>query len=160
MDRYSWFSVLHVVDWTTLQEKNAKKLDVWKGGSMSIAGRTTPINSTLSSTYIYHMSMYLLPKTVTNILDKQRRTFFWQGGGQKRKYHLVKWETICKNKKKGGLGIKDIKKWILAYYASGGGSWTLNLEFGRTLLKPNTSKQLQSVLWNTKLIIHRFGKTS
>lgn len=54
--------------------------------------------------------MYLLPKTTVKSLDKQRRTFFWQGGGQKRKYHLVKWEIICKSKKKGGLGIKDIRK--------------------------------------------------
>jgi hypothetical protein len=43
-------------------------------------------------------------------LDKQRRTFLWQEGGQKRKYHLVRWETICQSKKKGGLGVKDIQK--------------------------------------------------
>ena len=36
--------------------------------------------------------------------------FFWQGGGTKRKYHLVRWETVCKSKHKGGLGIKYIKK--------------------------------------------------
>lgn len=35
-------------------------------------------------------------------------------GGQKRKYHLVKWEIICKSKKKGGLGIKDIRKMNLS----------------------------------------------
>jgi hypothetical protein len=56
------------------------------------------------------MSIYLLPKTTVAKLDKQRRTFFWQGGGVKRKYHLVKWETICKNKENGGLGVKDIHK--------------------------------------------------
>lgn len=82
-------SRLHVADWLPLQDKNGKKLDTWKGGSMSIAGRTTLINSTLSSSFIYHMSMYLFPKTTVKALDKQRRTFFWQGGGQKRKYHLV-----------------------------------------------------------------------
>jgi hypothetical protein len=54
--------------------------------------------------------MYLLPKTVTDKLDKQRRTFFWQGNGLKRKYHLVKWETICQSKEKGGLGIKGIRR--------------------------------------------------
>lgn len=77
---------------------------------MSIAGRTTLINSSLTSTFIYHMSMYLLPKTTVKSLDKQRRLFFWRGNNTKRKYHLVKWEVICKNKKKGGLGIKDIRK--------------------------------------------------
>ena len=30
--------------------------------------------------------------------------------GTKRKYHLLKWEKICKNKKKGGLGIKNLRK--------------------------------------------------
>ena len=51
---------------------------------LSMAGRLTLINSNLSSTFIYHMSMYLLPKTTTDTLDKQRRTFFWQENGQKK----------------------------------------------------------------------------
>ena len=62
-------SKLHVADWTHLVEKNKKKLDIWKGSAMSIAGRTTLINSSLTSTFIYHMSM-------VEDLDKQRRTFF------------------------------------------------------------------------------------
>jgi len=75
-----------------------------------MAGRVTLINSSLSSTSIYHMSMYLLPKTIADTLDKQRRTFLWSGNALKKKYHLVRWETICKSKKKGGLGIKNIRK--------------------------------------------------
>jgi len=77
---------------------------------MSIAGRTTLISSSLNNSPTYHMSVHLLPKTVINKLEKIRRKFFWQGGGTKRKYHLVKWEIICKSKKKGGLGIKDLRK--------------------------------------------------
>ena len=79
-------------------------------GTMSIAGRSTLINSSLNNAPIYHMSIYLLPKTIVHKLDKIRRRFFWQGGGTKKKYHLVKWEKICKHKKKGGLGIKDVRK--------------------------------------------------
>jgi len=101
---------LHIKDWVPLQEKNLKKLSTWKGSSLSMAGRLTLINSSLSSTFIYHMSMYFLPKTTTQILDKQRRTFFWQGNGSKKKYHLIQWKVICKSKHKGGLGIKDIRK--------------------------------------------------
>ena len=92
-----------------------KKLAAWKGDSLSIAGRTTLINANLSSSFIYHMSMYLLPKTITKKLDGQRRSFFWQGGSQKRKYHLVRWTTICKSKRKGGLGIKDIRKMNISF---------------------------------------------
>jgi hypothetical protein len=51
---------------------------------------------------VYQMSIYLLPKTVVYRLDKIRRTFFWQGGGTKKKYYLIKWPKICKSKKKGG----------------------------------------------------------
>jgi hypothetical protein len=72
---------------------------------MSIAGRTTLINSSLTNALIYHMSMYLVPKTVVSELDKQRRTFFWQGGSTKRKYHLLRSPVICLDKK-GGLGLK------------------------------------------------------
>lgn len=60
------------------------------------------------------MSVYLLPKTVIKELDKVRRTFFWQGGQTKKKYHLVRWTKICKSKRKDGLGIKDIRKMNLS----------------------------------------------
>ena len=100
----------HVKDWTPLEEKNLKKLSTWKESSLSMAGRLTLINSSLSSSFIYHMSMYLLPKTTIDFLDKQRMTFLWQGNGSKKKYHLIKWEVICKSKYKGGLGIKNIRK--------------------------------------------------
>jgi hypothetical protein len=93
-------SRLHVKDWANLEEKNKKKLFDWKGSSLSMAGRVTLINSSLSSTFIYHMSMYLLPKTTTDALDRQRRSFLWRGNGSKKKYHLVKWDTTCKSKKR------------------------------------------------------------
>jgi hypothetical protein len=70
---------LHVIDWLPLLEKNAKRLDIWKGSSMSIAGRSTLISSSLNNAPIYHMSIYLLPKTVIKELDKVRRTFFCKG---------------------------------------------------------------------------------
>ena len=60
------------------------------------------------------MSMYLLPKITTKILDKQRRKFLWQGNSLKKKYHLVKWSKVCQSKKAGRLGIKDIRKMNLS----------------------------------------------
>ena len=58
--------------------------------------------------------MYLLPKIIIDALDKQRRSFFWQGGGVKKKYHLVKWDSLCKSMKKSGLGLKDTRKMNLS----------------------------------------------
>lgn len=103
-------SRLHLGDWAPLIDKSYKKLDVWKGSSMSIAARSTLISSCLSNSPLYQMSMYMLPKTISEKIYKIRRTFFWQGGGTKKKYHLVKWVKICKSKRRGGLGIKDLRK--------------------------------------------------
>lgn len=102
-------SRLKVIDWLPLIDKSYKRLDVWKGGTLSTAGRSTLISDSLNNSPMYHMSVYLLPKTTVNHLDKIRRTFFWQGRESKRKYHLVRWEIICKSKRKGGLGIKDLR---------------------------------------------------
>jgi hypothetical protein len=69
------------------------------------------INGSLSSSSISHMSMFLMQKKTTiKNLDKMRRKFFWQGGSLKKKYHLVRWTMVCKDKRKGGLGIKDLRK--------------------------------------------------
>jgi hypothetical protein len=54
--------------------------------------------------------MFLPPKTTLKKMDKARRKKFWQGGQLKNKYHLVRWEKNCKSKKKGGLGIKNLRK--------------------------------------------------
>jgi hypothetical protein len=46
-------STLHIADWLPLIEKSKKKLDIWKGGAMSIAGRKTLIDSSLNNAPIY-----------------------------------------------------------------------------------------------------------
>ena len=103
-------SRLRVADCIPLVEKINKRLDGWKGSSLSLGGRLTLLNACLSSIPIYCMSMSLLHKTIIKKIDVIRKRFFWQGGGTKRKYHLVKWSRICQTKEKGGLGVKDQRK--------------------------------------------------
>jgi hypothetical protein len=69
---------------------------------MSIARKTTLIDSSLSNAPIYHMSIYLMLKTIVKHLDKIRRSFFWQGGRTKKKYHLIKWIKLVSIKKRLG----------------------------------------------------------
>lgn len=56
------------------------------------------------------MSMFLLNKNFIEKMDKHHRHFFWHKGKNKRAYHLVKWSRICRSKRIGGLGIKDLSK--------------------------------------------------
>jgi hypothetical protein len=92
---------LRVIGWVQLEEKLGKNLDTWQGNFLSFGGRTVLINVNLPNTPIYHMSMFLLPKTMIKRMDKLRRKIFWQGESLKKKYHLVKWSKICSLKRKG-----------------------------------------------------------
>ena len=50
-------SRIRVADWLPLDEKMLKRLDGWKGGALSMGGRLTLLNSSLSSIPTYSMSM-------------------------------------------------------------------------------------------------------
>ncbi|RVX09618.1 putative ribonuclease H protein [Vitis vinifera] len=41
-------------------------------------------------------------------IRKLQRDFLWGGGTLERKAHLVKWEVVCVDKEKGGLGIRKL----------------------------------------------------
>ena len=102
-------SKLLVADLVPLHEKLEKHLDGWKDKSSSIGGRYVLIQSALCGVPIYHMSMYLLPDTNIEKMSKVIRKFFWQGNATKKKYYMVKWNLITKPKRKGGLGLKNMK---------------------------------------------------
>ena len=43
-------------------------------------------------------------------IAKVQRDFLWNDSVDKKKYHLVRWETVCQPIDKGGLGICSIEK--------------------------------------------------
>jgi hypothetical protein len=69
-------SRLRIADWIGLEENFDKRLETWKENCLSMAGRITLIDACLTNSPIYHMSMYLLPKTTIKKLDAKRRRFF------------------------------------------------------------------------------------
>jgi hypothetical protein len=76
-------SILHMADWMSICEKMIKRLDDWKGSSLSLGGRLVLINSCLSNLLVYDMSMYWLHVSVINKMDTARKRFFWQGEYEK-----------------------------------------------------------------------------
>ncbi|KAK2648316.1 hypothetical protein Ddye_015805 [Dipteronia dyeriana] len=46
--------------------------------------------------------------SVSKRIEGLQRSFFWGDGCEKRKIHAVKWESLCKERKRGGLGIGSI----------------------------------------------------
>jgi hypothetical protein len=53
-------------------------------------------------------------------MNSVRSKFFWQGAGEDFKYHMASWESLCRPKDQGGLGIINtqimneclLTKWI------------------------------------------------
>ncbi|KAL2248000.1 UNVERIFIED_CONTAM: hypothetical protein Sindi_2652300 [Sesamum indicum] len=56
---------------------------------------------------LYWSSAFILPKKVTNEIEKRLRTFLWKGTTNSG-YAKVAWKDLCRLKDEGGIGFKDI----------------------------------------------------
>lgn len=64
-----------------------------------MAGRTTLAKASLGSISNHVMQYIKLSSHVTNQIDRIQRNFIWGTTIEKRKIHLVKWDTITNPKK-------------------------------------------------------------
>ena len=78
---------------------------------LSIGGRLTLMNATLTAMPMYMMQTFLLPKWVTKKIDQIRRRFLWHGhrNQKTRGMNLIAWEFVIKPKVMGGLGVLDLE---------------------------------------------------
>jgi hypothetical protein len=74
------------------------------------AGRLELVNSVLSSLPTYAMCTLQVPVAVLEYIDRARRHCLWRGSESNAKMKpLVAWKKCCKSKKKGGLGIINLR---------------------------------------------------
>ncbi|XP_074305634.1 uncharacterized protein LOC141640854 [Silene latifolia] len=81
---------------------------------LSYAGRVALIKAVLSTLHNYWARIFILPKTILAKIDSLCRQFLWHDNDFKESPALVAWEQICKAKKKGGLGLKNLYCWNIA----------------------------------------------
>ncbi|KAL4204981.1 hypothetical protein AMTRI_Chr01g134900 [Amborella trichopoda] len=65
--------------WDSLVERFTWKFASWKVTYVSFGGRITLIRATLASIPIYYMSMFQIPFSVIQILEKLMRDLLWSG---------------------------------------------------------------------------------
>lgn len=68
------------------------------------------IKAVIQAIPTYTMSCFKLPKGLIKELETLIRKFWWGYSGNSKKVHWVKWERLCEDKEKGGMGFKDIEK--------------------------------------------------
>jgi hypothetical protein len=112
-------------------EKVAKRVPPWKRNHMSSGARLILSNSCLSSLPTYTMRFYLLPQDTHRKMDSVRSRFFWRGAEENFKYHMMRWEAVCRPKCFADLGLVNtqvfneclIPKWIWKIYNKKGSLW-------------------------------------
>ncbi|GJV32919.1 RNA-directed DNA polymerase, eukaryota, reverse transcriptase zinc-binding domain protein [Tanacetum coccineum] len=78
---------------------------------LSYAGRLQLIASILSSMQVYWASVFMLPKSVVNDINKLLKGFLWCQGELSKGKAKVAWKQVCKPKDEGGLRIKNLSLW-------------------------------------------------
>jgi hypothetical protein len=119
-------STLKMADSEGLIGTVGHRVDPWQGRFMSSAARLTLINSSLSSLTTFMMGLFLLAEGTHAGFDKHLARFFWEGIGDKRKFHWVNWPAVCRPKDQGGLGVINsrymnialMSKWIWRLFDS------------------------------------------
>lgn len=84
------------------------KLASWKGRLLNKPGRLTLTNAVITSIPSYGMQLQWYPQNVCDMLDKFARNFIWRVN-MDRGVNMVKWSTITKPRKLGGLGVRTAR---------------------------------------------------
>lgn len=111
---------LGIAAFSDIYNKMRKRLDPWKGKNLTSGGRLILTNSCLNSLPIYTMGFYQIPAGGHGKMDSIRSNFFWRGADNKFKYHMARWEAVCRWEDQGDLGVINTRimndcllvKWI------------------------------------------------
>lgn len=128
---------ISIIFWKPVVDIMKSKLSDWKGRLLSIGGRISLMNSTLSNLLVYNLSFFKIPIKVINEIHLIQRKFLWYGTEEKRGVYWISWESICRSKEVGALGIKDIaglnkalfSKWLWRFSCEKDATWTCIIQF-------------------------------
>ncbi|XP_022008369.1 uncharacterized protein LOC110907742 [Helianthus annuus] len=100
--------------WKPVLDKFSSKLYKWKARHLSFAGRMTLAKSVLGSLPSYYLSLFAAPKCVLKSMKKIRRDFIWGKSSTGHKMRWIRWESLVKAKKFGGMGLGAVQGFNLA----------------------------------------------
>ena len=63
--------------WDGIVEKFERRLASWKRMYLSKGGRVTLTKSTISNLHMYFLSLFSIPATMTNHIEKIQQDFLW-----------------------------------------------------------------------------------
>ncbi|GKA31462.1 RNA-directed DNA polymerase, eukaryota, reverse transcriptase zinc-binding domain protein [Tanacetum coccineum] len=101
--------MLSIADCRVLVEKVKKRIFDWRNKSLSFAGKLQLVASVLSSLHVYWASMFMLPVSICDSIDKLFKNFIWGKSESSSGIASVSWKDVCRPKNQGGLGLKSLR---------------------------------------------------
>ncbi|KAL9689317.1 hypothetical protein QQ045_009701 [Rhodiola kirilowii] len=95
-------------DCSIIIQRITGRLNCWSNRLLSRAGRRLLIISVLQAIVFYWARICILPKKVLKAINSICANFLWSGKSTRKGCHLIDWNSVCSEKKEGGLGIKNL----------------------------------------------------
>jgi hypothetical protein len=112
-----------------IKDRIWKRINSWRGKTLSRAGKEVMIKSVLQAIPTYIMSVYLLPDTMIKDIERMMNSFWWGGGNDNKGIRWLTWDRMTYPKVLGGMGFRDLHSFNLAMIAKQG--WNI-------MTKPHT----------------------
>jgi hypothetical protein len=98
-----------------IKDRVWKKINSWSSKCLSKAGREVLIKSVLQSIPTYFMSLFTLPSSLCDEIEKMMNSFWWDhNSSNSRGLHWLSWERLSTPKAFGGMGFKSLKAFNMA----------------------------------------------
>ncbi|XP_019160043.1 PREDICTED: uncharacterized protein LOC109156647 [Ipomoea nil] len=112
-----------------IKEKVRARITHWGNRYLSQAGHEVLLKTVLQSIPNYAMNVFLLPKGISEDIERLMNSFWWgcEGKGGKG----IRWSTwgaLCKPKKYGGMGFRRVREMNLAMLGKQGWKFSTNPE--------------------------------
>ena len=88
--------------------KVLSKISNWQNKFFSSGGKEVLIKAVAQAVPAYAMSVFKLPLTLCEGIQKTIAKFWWGTNKEKHGIHWARWERMSHAKLRGGLGFRDI----------------------------------------------------